>query len=50
MLQGENLALTCADGDATVDAVHDVSTAIQDYQFIGILGPSGFARARCSIC
>jgi putative ABC transport system ATP-binding protein len=41
MLQGENLTLTYQDGDRTLDAVHDVSIAIQDHQFIGILGPSG---------
>jgi putative ABC transport system ATP-binding protein len=45
MLQGENLKLTYEDGDTTVDAVHDVSLAIADHQFIGILGPSGSGKS-----
>ena len=45
MLQGENLTLTFEDGDKTLDAVHDVSIAIQDHQFIGILGPSGSGKS-----
>jgi putative ABC transport system ATP-binding protein len=45
MLQGENLILTYEDGDKTLDAVNDVSIAIQDYQFIGILGPSGSGKS-----
>jgi putative ABC transport system ATP-binding protein len=45
MLQGEDLTLTYRDGDTNVDAVHDVSIAIQDYQFVGILGPSGSGKS-----
>ena len=45
MLQGENLTLTYQDGDRTMDAVNGVSIAIQDYQFIGILGPSGSGKS-----
>jgi len=45
MLQGENLRLAYQDGDATVDAVHDVSMAVADHQFIGILGPSGSGKS-----
>jgi len=45
MLQGENLTLTYQDGDKTMDAVNDVSIAIQDHQFIGILGPSGSGKS-----
>jgi len=45
MLQGENLTLTYQDGDRTLDAVHDVSLAIEDHQFIGILGPSGSGKS-----
>jgi putative ABC transport system ATP-binding protein len=45
MLQGENLTLTYQDGDRTLDAVHDVSIAIEDHQFIGILGPSGSGKS-----
>jgi len=45
MLQGENLTLTYQDGDKTMDAVHDISIAIQDHQFIGILGPSGSGKS-----
>jgi putative ABC transport system ATP-binding protein len=45
MLQGENLTLTYQDGEATIDAVHEVSIAIEDHQFIGILGPSGSGKS-----
>lgn len=45
MLQGENLRLAYQDGDATVDAVHDVSVAVADHQFVGILGPSGSGKS-----
>jgi putative ABC transport system ATP-binding protein len=45
MLQGEHLTLTYQDGDKTLDAVHDVSIAIEDHQFIGILGPSGSGKS-----
>jgi len=45
MLQGENLTLTYQDGDRTIDAVHDVSMAMEDHQFIGILGPSGSGKS-----
>jgi putative ABC transport system ATP-binding protein len=45
MLQGENLTLTYQDGDRTIDAVHDVSMAVTDHQFIGILGPSGSGKS-----
>jgi len=45
MLQGENLTLTYQDGDRTVDAVRDVSIAVQDHTFIGILGPSGSGKS-----
>jgi putative ABC transport system ATP-binding protein len=45
MLQGENLMLTYQDGDSTLDAVHDVSIAVEDHQFIGLLGPSGSGKS-----
>jgi putative ABC transport system ATP-binding protein len=45
MLQGEHLTLTYQDGDKTLDAVHDVSVAIEDHQFVGILGPSGSGKS-----
>ncbi len=45
MLRGENLTLTFQDGDATVNAVQDVSIMIEDHQFIGILGPSGSGKS-----
>jgi putative ABC transport system ATP-binding protein len=45
MLQGEHLTLTYQDGEATIDAVHDVTLAIEDHQFIGILGPSGSGKS-----
>jgi len=45
MLQGEHLTLTYRDGASTIDAVHDVSIAVADRQFIGILGPSGSGKS-----
>jgi putative ABC transport system ATP-binding protein len=45
MLQGEHLTLTYKDGETTLDAVHDVSIAVEDHQFIGILGPSGSGKS-----
>ena len=45
MLQGENLTLTYQDGEATINAVHDVSIAVEDHQFIGLLGPSGSGKS-----
>lgn len=45
MLYAENLTLTYKDGENTVDAVHDVSIAIEDHHFIGILGPSGSGKS-----
>jgi putative ABC transport system ATP-binding protein len=45
MLQGEQLTLTYQDGDKTLDAVHDVSITIEEYQFVGILGPSGSGKS-----
>jgi putative ABC transport system ATP-binding protein len=45
MLQGERLTLTYQDGPSTIDAVHEVSIAIEDHQFIGILGPSGSGKS-----
>jgi len=45
MLQGKELTLTYQDGDDTLDAVHNVSIAIEDHQFIGILGPSGSGKS-----
>jgi putative ABC transport system ATP-binding protein len=45
MLQGEKLTLTYQDGESTIDAVHEVSIAIVDHQFVGILGPSGSGKS-----
>ena len=45
MLQGEHLVLTYRDGESTLDAVHDVSIAVEDHQFVGILGPSGSGKS-----
>jgi putative ABC transport system ATP-binding protein len=45
MLEGANLTLTYQDGDRTMNAVDGVSIAIQDHQFIGILGPSGSGKS-----
>jgi putative ABC transport system ATP-binding protein len=45
MLEGERLTLTYQDGDRTIAAVDNVSLAIEDHQFIGILGPSGSGKS-----
>jgi putative ABC transport system ATP-binding protein len=45
MLRGEKLTLIYKDGDATIHAVKDVDLAIEDYQFVGILGPSGSGKS-----
>ena len=45
MLRGEHLTLTYRDGASTIDAVQDVSIAVEDHQFIGILGPSGSGKS-----
>ncbi len=45
MLRTENLTLTYQDGDKRLNAVNDISLAIEDYQFIGILGPSGSGKS-----
>jgi putative ABC transport system ATP-binding protein len=45
MLQGKELTLTYKDGEDTLDAVHNVSLAVEDHQFIGILGPSGSGKS-----
>ncbi|MDH4137878.1 MAG: ABC transporter ATP-binding protein [Anaerolineae bacterium] len=45
MLRGENLTLIYQDGEATVAAVNGVDITIEDYQFIGILGPSGSGKS-----
>ncbi len=45
MLHGENLTLKYKDGEGLVEALHDVSFAVDDHQFIGILGPSGSGKS-----
>jgi putative ABC transport system ATP-binding protein len=45
MLQSEELTLTYQDGERILNAVNDVSIAIQDHEFIGILGPSGSGKS-----
>ena len=45
MLLGEHLTLTFQDGESTVNAVNDVSIAIEKHQFVGILGPSGSGKS-----
>lgn len=45
MLQAENLTLTYQDGERMLEAVSDVSLAIADHQFVGILGPSGSGKS-----
>ena len=45
MLQAEHLTLTYQDGEATLDAVHDISIAVEDHQFVGLLGPSGSGKS-----
>jgi putative ABC transport system ATP-binding protein len=45
MLQAEKLTLAYQDGDRTMNAVNEISIAIQGQQFIGILGPSGSGKS-----
>jgi putative ABC transport system ATP-binding protein len=45
VLRGEGLTLTYKDGESNVSAVNGVSLAIQDHQFVGILGPSGSGKS-----
>jgi putative ABC transport system ATP-binding protein len=45
MLYGENLTLKYRDGEGSVEALHEVSLAVEDHQFIGILGPSGSGKS-----
>ena len=45
MLRAENLTLTYQDGDKRLNAVNDISLVFEDYQFIGILGPSGSGKS-----
>ncbi|MBN1659106.1 MAG: ABC transporter ATP-binding protein [Anaerolineae bacterium] len=45
MLQGEDLVLAYQDGDRVRNVVDDVSVAIEDHQFVGILGPSGSGKS-----
>lgn len=45
MLQAENLTLTYQDGENMKQAVQEISMAVDDHQFIGILGPSGSGKS-----
>ena len=45
MLQAEHLFLTYPDGDRQRHAVDDISLRIADFQFVGILGPSGSGKS-----
>jgi putative ABC transport system ATP-binding protein len=45
MLRTENLKLTYQDGDRQFNAVNDVSLTIEDYRFVGVLGPSGSGKS-----
>ena len=45
MLRCDNLVLTYQDGEQELNAVNGVSLNIEDYQFIGILGPSGSGKS-----
>lgn len=45
MLKAENVTLTYEDGEQTIDAVRDVTLAIADRQFLGVLGPSGSGKS-----
>ena len=45
MLRSEKLILRYQDGDKELNAVDNVSLVIGDYQFVGILGPSGSGKS-----
>src|SRR4030042_1808009 len=45
MLHGENLTLQYKDGEGRVEALHEISFAAEDHQFVGILGPSGCGKS-----
>jgi putative ABC transport system ATP-binding protein len=45
MLQADHLTLTYQDGETTVNAVNDVSIAVDHHQFVGILGVSGSGKS-----
>jgi putative ABC transport system ATP-binding protein len=45
MLSGRGLSLTYADGDQAVRAVDGVSLAVNEGEFVGILGPSGSGKS-----
>lgn len=45
MLQAENLTLTYQDGENIKNAVQEISMAVDDHQFIGLLGPSGSGKS-----
>ncbi|MEM7114057.1 MAG: ABC transporter ATP-binding protein [Chloroflexota bacterium] len=45
MLHAKNLTLTYPDGNETITAVNNISLTIEDYQFVGILGPSGSGKS-----
>jgi putative ABC transport system ATP-binding protein len=45
MLHGEKLTLNYKDGEGLVEALHEISLAVADHQFVGILGPSGCGKS-----
>lgn len=45
MLHGEKLTLTYHDGRSAIDAVRNVSIAVDKNQFVAILGPSGSGKS-----
>ena len=45
MLRGEQLMLSYHDGDKMLHAVNDLSINVGEYQFVGILGPSGSGKS-----
>lgn len=46
----ENVTRTYASGEHELKALDRVSFSLDEGKFVVILGPSGAAKARCSIC
>ena len=50
LLCAQNLHRVLGDGDAATDILKGVNVSIGRGEYVSIVGASGRARARCSIC